>query len=264
MTEFLLGVSNSCNAPTGEFNRLANAVIGNFICALIHNINNFVIIIAGNLSSKATPMLQELLQDANRVNLSAEEIETAAQRRKAATAKAKATRERNKETALAAAVASAIGAAQGIQTPVVTTVATAPILLPLVAVPTNNPVTDINVDPPVVVSTSDQPVVTSDTLNTSTETVTNQIADNSINSRIQHIVNNLKQFTTKTIYAETPIQEGDVLQLIGCPEDYPDKPIGIVISVNIVGRKSFVTVHLQNNNTVELPIMKHFLKMVKK
>jgi hypothetical protein len=109
--EFLLGVSNSRNAPIGEFSRVANSIIGMY--NILNGMKLFVSIInlisGSNLIKLALPALQEIL-NRNQTDITEEEKQVKAARKLASALKAKATRERNKESAIADRVTAALSA----------------------------------------------------------------------------------------------------------------------------------------------------------
>ena len=115
--EFLLGVSNSRNAPIGEFSRVANSIIGMY--NILNGMKLFVSIInlisGSNLIKLALPALQEIL-NRNQTDITEEEKQVKAARKLASALKAKATRERNKESAIADRVTAALSAQNVVDT----------------------------------------------------------------------------------------------------------------------------------------------------
>jgi hypothetical protein len=109
--EFLLGVSNSRNAPIGEFSRVANSIIGmyNILNGMMLFVSVINLMSGSNLIKLALPALQEIL-NRNQTDTTEEEKQVKAARKLASALKAKATRERNKESAIADRVTAALSA----------------------------------------------------------------------------------------------------------------------------------------------------------
>ena len=109
--EFLLGVCNSRNAPIGEFSRVANSIIGmyNILNGMMLFVSVINLMSGSNLIKLALPALQEIL-NRNQTDTTEEEKQVKAARKLASALKAKATRERNKESVIADRVTAALSA----------------------------------------------------------------------------------------------------------------------------------------------------------
>jgi hypothetical protein len=123
--EFLLGVSNSRNNVEGDFNRIANSIIGISVdCILFFN---ELFHLGSNLTKLAMPILQEILQR-NQITLTDDEKKVKAARKVQAVLKAKATRERNKEQTISDRVTAALNGLSSAVTPSTTIASVQPVV----------------------------------------------------------------------------------------------------------------------------------------